>query len=101
MESIVQNRKCCFFCGAESGLDKHHIFGGANRKKSEEDGLWIMCCHTEHVATYGPDTIHGSPNRGKDMTLKMIGEYAWIKARGYDEEEGIKQFVSRYGKNYL
>ena len=38
----------CFLCGrngADDPLDKHHIFGGAYRKKSERYGLTVYLCH--------------------------------------------------------
>lgn len=33
--------ECCFICGSEKQLELHHIFGGANRKKADDDGLCI------------------------------------------------------------
>ena len=41
------NDKRCFLCGRnDSGdpLERHHIFGGANRKKSEKYGLVVYLC---------------------------------------------------------
>lgn len=33
--------ECCFICGSEKQLELHHIFGGANRKKADDDGLTV------------------------------------------------------------
>ena len=41
------NDKRCFLCGRnDTGdpLERHHIFGGANRKKSEKYGLVVYLC---------------------------------------------------------
>jgi hypothetical protein len=37
----------CFLCGCQA-TDRHHIFGGANRPKSEKDGLVVMLCRKCH-----------------------------------------------------
>ena len=38
----------CWLCGRNGSvdpLDKHHIFGGPYRKKSEKYGLVVYLCH--------------------------------------------------------
>ena len=40
--------KVCWLCGANGysdHLDRHHIFGGPYRKKSEKYGLVVYLCH--------------------------------------------------------
>ena len=40
--------RSCWLCGRNGTaepLDKHHIFGGAYRKKSEKYGLTVYLCH--------------------------------------------------------
>lgn len=39
MDSIITGEKKCYVCGAETNLHCHHIFMGANRRVSEENGL--------------------------------------------------------------
>lgn len=34
----------CWLCGRWGWLEEHHIFGGANRKKSEKYGLKVGLC---------------------------------------------------------
>lgn len=98
MKSILQSDTTkCYFCGTTEGLQKHHVFGASNRAKSEEDGLWIMCCWQDHLTTGLPSSIHNNPNNGKDMTLKLRAEYAWLKYYNLSETD----FRLRYGKNYL
>lgn len=42
MKSIIQSRKECYITKSTTNLHKHHILEGtANRRISEEDGMWI------------------------------------------------------------
>ena len=34
----------CWLCGRWGHLEEHHIFGGANRKKSTRYGLTVFLC---------------------------------------------------------
>lgn len=92
MNSILQERKYCYHGGnCEGGLEKHHIFGGSNRKFSEEDGLWVWLCHKHHNEP--PEGVHF------DRYYMSLLHYAGQSA--YEETHSRKQFVSRYGKNYI
>ena len=90
--------KVCFLCGkngSTDSLDKHHIFGGDNRDKSEEDGLFVYLCH-HNCHIFGKYAAHRS---GKTAQfLHEFGEIAWLKQ---DTKRTVKDFISRYGKNYL
>lgn len=92
MKSIIDKGVCCYFCGSPYDLEKHHIFGGPNRKLSEEDGLTVTLCAMCHRE--GRTAVH----RNKVMMayLHKVGETAWINKYGTLEE-----FRERYGKNYL
>lgn len=95
MRSIVKNNKSCFFCGSERELERHHcLHGTANRKLAEEDGLWVWLCPECHRGDYG---VHGYHGHDVDTALKKAAEYAWLKTNG----KTIKDFIDRYGKNYL
>ena len=49
----------CWLCGRWGWLEEHHIFGGANRKKSEKYGLKVgLCGDTCH--RNGKDAAHQS-----------------------------------------
>ena len=58
----------CWLCGANGcadPLDKHHIFGGSNRKKSERMGLVVYLCHHRcHI--FGKKAVH----QDKETMLK-------------------------------
>lgn len=98
MKSIIQNRKCCWVCGATQGLEEHHVFYGKNRHLSEQDGLKVYLCEYHHRGT---DGVHGKNGHDLDVQLKRAAEYQWIRAKSTTLEESIKQFRQRYGKNYL
>ena len=55
-KSIISNEKRCFRCGTTIWLERHHIFGGAMRKKSEHFGLWVYLCHRHHNEP--PNGVH-------------------------------------------
>lgn len=75
--------------GRREYFHKHHvIFGYANRKLSDEDGLVIFLTPEQH------ERIH----RDKEYNL-----YARKEAqRAYEALKGTRSdFITRYGKNYL
>lgn len=102
-ESIIKTAKCCFFCGSEYQLERHHcIKGRANRKLAEADGLWIYLCSPCHRE------LHGMRGHEKDETLKQTAEWAWLEHNGHIDrekmiptEEGISAWIKRYGKSFL
>ena len=89
--------KSCWLCGrngAADPLDKHHIFGGANRNKSEKYGLVVYLCHNDcHI--FGPEAAHNNAD-----TMQKLHEYGQKKAM---KEQGmtVDQFIKTFGKNYL
>lgn len=98
MKSIIKSARRCFFCGAETNLELHHVMHGtANRRLADADGLTVYLCSRHHRE------LHDSKNGADlDNALKRAGEYAWIKKYGNGNmEQCIAQFRQRYGKNYL
>lgn len=97
MKKVIGPGDECIWCGQNGysdPLDRHHIFGGANRKNSEEDGLCVMLCHAK-CHQEGPDSAHKSERTAR--RLKVIGQrYAMLKLG-----MTMEQFMERYGKNYL
>ena len=89
--------KYCFLCGrngAYDPLDKHHIFGGAYRKKSDRLGLTVWLCHRRcHI--FGERAAHNCAE-----TMQMLHEYGQRKAM---REQGwtTEQFIKEFGRNYL
>lgn len=101
-KSILATTKgICFICGRHTFTEKHHIFGGvANRRLSEEDGLWVYLCHDHHNRP--PEGVHFNAERMQ--WLRKIGQKEYekvIAVNGMSEEEARKAFMERYGKNYL
>lgn len=89
--SIISNEKKCYITKATQGLQKHHIFFGAYRKKAEEDGLWVWLRFDWHTGQNY--SVH--QDRKLDLLLKMIAQ------KKYEEKHSRKEFIKRYGKNYL
>ena len=87
----------CWLCGKNGNadpLDKHHIFGAANRKKSEKYGLVVYLCHNScHL--YGPDAVHNNADTMRE--LRQWGQQKAMKEQGWN----IDDFRREFGKNYL
>ena len=75
------------------GSHKHHVFGGANRKLSEKDGLYFYLRPEMH--NMSDKGIHY--NKEFDNQVKIIGQKAFMKYYHKSSEE----FRKIFGKNYL
>lgn len=83
----------CFICGRECHTERHHIFGGRNRKKSEKYGLVVDLCHVCHNEP--PGGVHFN----KDV-MQYLHEYGQRKAM--QEQNWTKQdFMREFHANYL
>jgi hypothetical protein len=89
--------KKCWLCGGYGGrdpLDRHHIFGGPYRKKSEKYGLVVWLCHHDcHI--FGPDAVHN--NAYNMLMVKQYGQRKAMKENDWTTEDFIREF----GRNYL
>jgi Zn-finger protein len=65
------------------------FFGTANRRKAEEDGMWVWLCHDCHFG------VHNGNNFAKE-DLQRFAQECWEAEFG-DREA----FIQRYGRNYL
>ena len=91
--SILQDDlSYCYCCGRTcEKLDRHEIFGGANRQKSKEFGLWVMLCHEScHL-----NGVHAFPKNYE--YLKKKAQRIAMKRYGWEQIE----FISMFGRNYL
>ena len=89
MNSVIQKKKECFFCGTTTGLHDHHIFGGPNRKISEKYGMkcWLCWRHHQEVHEKSPEMR---------MTLKIIAQ------KYFETNIGDRDlFREKFGKSYL
>ena len=75
-------------------MDKHHIFGGPYRGKSEKYGLYVYLCHNRcHI--YGKTSVH--QNQKTMRQLKRYGQLKAMKENGWSTDDFIREF----GKNYI
>lgn len=89
-ESIMQTEKQCWYCGRKTMLERHHVMTGtANRKLSERFGLWIWCCHEDHVGIGGVQY-----DRKKSDELKADAQMAFEAVYGHDA--WMKTFYRNY-----
>jgi hypothetical protein len=92
-KSILQTERECFFCGTTMWLEEHHVFGAANRKKSEKYGLKVWLCHRHHNEP--PCGVHF------DVEVRQcLQDYAQRKAM-YHYKWDVDTFRNIFGKNYL
>jgi len=81
----------CYFTGA-APVERHHIFGGSNRKRSEKYGFVVPLRPDLH-----PNGVFAGPDAKEiDTKLKtMAQEY-------YEEHYGTREdFRREFGKSYL
>lgn len=89
--------RVCWLCGANGysdHLDRHHIFNGPYRKKSEKYGLVVYLCH-EKCHIYGKNAVHN--NKDTMLLCKQFGQRKAMKENGWN----TKKFIQEFGKNYL
>lgn len=84
----------CWLCGRWGWLEEHHIFGGANRKKSEKYGLKVgLCGDTCH--RNGRNSAHQSAATA--LRLHQYGQMKFMSEQGAT----VDDFRAVFGKNYL
>lgn len=94
MQSILQTEKACYLSGySGSWLDRHHVYGAANRKVSEANGFWVWLRHDRHIAGSPYATPHN--NRDVDLHLKRACQ------EKYEETHTREEFIRLIGKSYL
>lgn len=88
----MQEAKECYFCGGQRNLERHHVYGGALRSKSDRLGLTVWLCHTHHN-----EPPHGVHHNRRHMD--------WLRAEGqkaYEEKIGTREdFLREFHRNYL
>lgn len=88
----------CALCGKPGTsldpLDKHHIFGGSNRRNSEKYGLVVPLHHYEcHI--FGENAVHNC--RETMDKLHEMGQRMAMEQQGWTVDE----FRRVFGRNYL
>lgn len=100
-DSIIVDMKYADYdmISGEPNVERHHVFGGPDRAKSDEDGLWVPLTYAHHQ---GNMSVH----RNKEMKVLMhiIGQLAYELnevAAGFTKEQAREKFRRRYGKSFL
>lgn len=98
MKSIIQDNSCyCFLCGMNYNLeplDKHHIFGGAMRNKSERYGLFVYLHHSKcHI--FGEKSAHKNVEVGN--RLKAYAQRVAMEKYGWT----VDDFIRKFGRSYI
>lgn len=89
--------KQCFLCkrnGQGDRLERHHIFGGANRPLSEKYGLVVYLCG-ERCHRTGEYSAHQNAE-----VAQYLHEYGQKKAMR-ENNWTVEQFREIFGKSYL
>lgn len=91
----MDNFETCFLCGRNrnAGLEIHHIFQNAYRKKSEKYGATVILCADCHRLGY----FAAHRNKQTMDYLHKYGQRKVMKEYGLTVEE----FVDLFGRNYL
>lgn len=91
VESILTNDMCsCMECGRTDWIEKHHVFGGANRKWSQKYKLIVPLCHY----------CHNEPPTGIHFNKEMAAWYHEFAQRRFEEEYPDLIFQNIFGRNY-
>ena len=94
---FMRSIRFCALCGRNGSvdpLDKHHVFGGANRAKSEKYGATVDLCH-ERCHERGPEAVHNC--RETDLKLKRKTQRELMERLGWSEDD----FRREFGKSWL
>ena len=97
MDSVDSRYRKCWLCGRngmQDPLERHHIFGAANRKKSEQYGLVVTLC-ANRCHRNGSTAVHRSQD-----TMQRLHEYGQRKVMS-EQGWSIDQFRQHFGKNYM
>ena len=87
-DSIMQTEKRCYLTGAETWLDKHHIFTGPRRKAAEKWGCWVWLRHDVHMRLHQEDP---------ELERRLKRECQ----KRFEELHSHELFMHVFGKNYL
>ena len=80
----------CYFCHRVDGLQVHHVFSNAYRKKSERYGFLVSLCIDCHLGRHG---VH--QDWAKNLELKQTAQ------RNFEVTHTRDEFRAEFGKSYL
>ena len=92
MGSLFSDERCCWLCGSPY-VHRHHVYGGARRRRSDAEGCWLYLCPAHHnMSRYGVHFDHEL-----DMELKRECQSRWMVRN----RAGVGEFIAAFGRNYL
>ena len=80
----------CELCGRWASLEKHHVFGAANRKHSERWGMVVYICPTCHRT--GENAVH----RNREAADRLKAKYQ----EKFEIEHPDESFLAIFGRLY-
>lgn len=87
---IMQKAERCYMCARSGDLQRHEIYGAANRDKSKAYGLWVLLCPECHDHLHFRDAMQKLELREQGQ-IEAMQHYGWTK----------KEFLERFGKSYV
>ena len=84
----------CAECGSCYCIEKHHVFGGANRKISEKYKMVEDFCPSCHRG-------NNKEKKGIHFNKEMALRYKQKHQRLFEEKYGHEMFMQLIGRNYL
>ena len=99
MDSILQtDHERCYLCGRRATgvdpLDRHHVFFGPNRGKSEKYGLTVYLHHSScHI--FGRQAVHNNADICRE--LQKEAQKTAMERFGWSTDD----FIGIFGRNYL
>lgn len=88
----MSNEKACFVCGTTSNIEKHHIYEGSERSKSEIYGCWCYLCAYHHRLQGG---LSHNP-------IPMIDKYLKQECqRRFEENHSHVEFMNIFKRNWI
>lgn len=95
MKSVIQEDLSKCFISGSNNVAIHHIFpGNGRRKKCEEYGYIVALEPIYH--TLSKDSVHMSPNKGIDLSLKAMAQEHFEKNNGSRTD-----FIKEFGRSWL
>ena len=83
----------CELCGSTQWIERHHVFNGAYRRKSEKFGAVAYLCHFCHNEP--PDGVHFNAEKMKQLKAKyqvqIMDKYSMTE----------DDFICEFGKSYI
>lgn len=92
-KSIISNEKECFVCGSKMALEKHHIYAGAFRNKSDRYGCWIWLCSYHHRLEGGVG--YNNPIHWRDLEFRSMCQ------KKFEMLHSHKEFMQEFKIDYI